>query len=76
MVFTQWTMDWRLKNCADTLLLSSQLLARAEYVDSSELSCHDQQQEMAQGGFRRTPFVHMVCTFTVISFPTSLVDLQ
>ena len=27
-------------------------------LDSSELSCHDQQQEMAQGEFHRTSFVH------------------
>jgi len=28
-------------------------------LDFSELSCHEQQQEMAQGGFRCTPFVHI-----------------
>jgi hypothetical protein len=28
-------------------------------LDSSELSCHEQQQEMAQGGFRFTPVVHI-----------------
>ena len=27
-------------------------------LDSSDLSCHDQQQEMAQDGFHRTPLVH------------------
>ena len=29
-------------------------------LDASELSCHDQRQEMAQGGFRRTLLLHNV----------------
>ena len=45
-------------------------------LDFSELSCHEQQQEMAQGRFRCTPLVHngVHVHDHFISIPRSFVD--